>query len=162
MSLLMTAGTLSADTFDINVNFGGGVTGTGSFNTNGTCGICIAGDGMTNFTFTVDDDTFTEAAAVAARLTYFPHDNTLDCCLGTLIQPGDARDTLQFMPQVTAGGLLETAIDFFDSEDTTGHHTATATISAVPEPTSLALLAGVIGWVVFDLKRRFRKKSAIH
>jgi hypothetical protein len=32
----------------------------------------------------------------------------------------------------------------------------------VPEPTSLALLAGVIGWVLFDLNCRFRKKSAIH
>jgi len=36
------------------------------------------------------------------------------------------------------------------------------TPASVPEPTSLLLLAGVIGWVVFDLKRRFRKKSAIH
>jgi hypothetical protein len=32
----------------------------------------------------------------------------------------------------------------------------------VPEPTSVFLLAGVIVWVVFDLKRRFRKKSATH
>jgi len=36
------------------------------------------------------------------------------------------------------------------------------TITPVPEPTSLLLLAGVIGWVVFDLKRRVGKKSVIH
>jgi hypothetical protein len=36
------------------------------------------------------------------------------------------------------------------------------TTSPVPEPSSLILLAGVIGWVLFDLKRRFSKKSVIH
>jgi hypothetical protein len=35
-------------------------------------------------------------------------------------------------------------------------------IAPVPEPTSLVLLAGVIGSLVFGLTRRFRKKSAIH
>jgi hypothetical protein len=57
MLLLMTAGTLPADTFDINVNLFG-FTGTGSFNTDGTCDPCVAGSELTNFTFTVDDDTF--------------------------------------------------------------------------------------------------------
>jgi hypothetical protein len=32
----------------------------------------------------------------------------------------------------------------------------------VPEPSSLVLLAGGIGWLVFDLTRTFGKKSAIH
>jgi hypothetical protein len=67
MLLLLTAGSLSADTVAINVNFGGGFTGTGSFNTNGTCVVCFAGveDQLTNFVFTVDDDTFNEADAIA-------------------------------------------------------------------------------------------------
>jgi hypothetical protein len=32
----------------------------------------------------------------------------------------------------------------------------------VPEPTSLVLLAGIIGYVLFDLRRRFSTKSVIH
>jgi hypothetical protein len=77
MLLLMTAGNLSADTFNINVNFGGGFTGTGSFNTDGICGTCVAGTTLTNFTFTVDEDTFTEGDAVAGRLEYFRNTDTL-------------------------------------------------------------------------------------
>jgi len=38
----------------------------------------------------------------------------------------------------------------------------TGSITPVPEPTSLVLLAGVIGSLVFGLTRRFGKKSAIH
>jgi hypothetical protein len=59
-----------------------------------------------------------------------------------------------------------TVIVFTDNDDTGGVHQATGTVSAapaaVPEPTSLALFTGVIGWVAFSLKRRFGKKSAIH
>jgi hypothetical protein len=35
-------------------------------------------------------------------------------------------------------------------------------ITPAPEPSSLLLLAGGIGWLVFGLTRRFGKKSAIH
>jgi len=79
MSLLMTAGTLSADTFAINVNFGGGLTGSGSFNTDGTCVDCAAGTGqqLTNFVFTVGDDMFNEAEAVAAGFVFIRSEDLL-------------------------------------------------------------------------------------
>jgi len=35
-------------------------------------------------------------------------------------------------------------------------------ITPVPEPSSLVLSTGGIGWLVFGLTRRFRKKSALH
>ena len=37
----------------------------------------------------------------------------------------------------------------------------TGTITPVPEPSSLVPLVGCLGWLVFGLARRFRKKSAI-
>jgi hypothetical protein len=55
-----------------------------------------------------------------------------------------------------------TAADFAVSQYSINTLSLATAPSAVPEPTSLVLLAGVIGWVVFDLKRRFRKKSAIN
>jgi len=156
MLLMMTAGTLSADTFDINVNFGAGITGTGSFNTDGTCDPCTAGAGMTNFTFTVDDDTFTEAEGQAVGLMYERIFNTL--FNSAFIVGGDnPGDMLRFQPFG-----FSTLINFVDADDAPASATATAKVSAVPEPTSLVLLAGVVAWVLFDLKRRFRKKSVIH
>jgi len=73
---------------------------------------------------------------------------------------GDAAgDLLQFIPSTATGAL----IIFVDKNDaSTSGGSGVGTVSAVPEPTSLVLLAGVIGWVVFDLKRRVGKKSAIH
>jgi len=52
-------------------------------------------------------------------------------------------------------------IIFVDADDAPASVQALATIAPVPEPTSLALLGGVIAWVVFDLKRRLGKKSVI-
>jgi hypothetical protein len=95
MWLLMTAGTLSADTFDINVTFPGGFTGSGSFNTDGFCTIC-GGPALTNFVSTVDDDTFTAAEAAAGALTYARNLNQLN---SATISGGDhAGDTLEFIP----------------------------------------------------------------
>lgn len=60
--LLVSASAARADTYNITATFFfGGGTGTGSFQTNGCEPVClgaIAGD-ITNFTFTIDDDTFT-------------------------------------------------------------------------------------------------------
>ena len=48
------------------------------------------------------------------------------------------------------------SFDLIDTDDPGPTTIGTGTVSAVPEPTSLLLLAGVIGLVT----QRFRKKSA--
>jgi hypothetical protein len=152
--ILLAPAIAQADTFDINVNFGGGFTGSGSFNTDGMCNICPVGGGMlTNFTFTVDDDTFNEASAVGSGLAYNRSLNELGST-GGLHGADNVLDSLSFNFDRTA--------TFRDSDDPPTSATAIVTITAVPEPSSLVLLAGVIGWLVFGLPRRFRKKSAIH
>jgi len=158
--LLMTAGTLSADTFDINVDFGGGLTGTGSFNTDGTCDVCFAGTTLTNFTFTVDDDTLTEAQAEAGFLLYNRSVNTI----GFSLSQGGDNPSDEFGFSGATNGINATFVDTDDSQPVSldGTGTISAAPAPVPEPTSLLLFAGVIGWVVFDLKRRFVKKSAIN
>jgi hypothetical protein len=158
MSLIFLSPAMSrADTFEINVDFGGGIKGTGSFNTDGSCDPCFAGalQQLDNFVFTVGDDTFTEDEALLNGLLFHRAGNTLESA-GTFLGGDSGGDQLGFSP----GPPGTTDIQFIDEDTTVG--AAAGTISAVPEPTSLALLAGVIAWVVFDLKRRFRKKSVIH
>jgi len=76
--ILLSPALVRADTFFISVDFGNGFTGTGSFSTNGTCDPCQAVIAqLINFTFTVDDDTFTEGGAVVADLVYRRSLNTL-------------------------------------------------------------------------------------
>jgi hypothetical protein len=146
MLLLMTAGTLPADTFDINVNFGGGITGTGSFNTNGTCDPCAAGSTLTNFTFTVDDDTFTEADANAGALDYIRASNTLVSL--EFVHGGD--NTADFVTfDSYAPGFFK--ISFSDDEGTA---TAIGTISAVPEPWSIVLFITALAVTVFTARRK--------
>ena len=150
MLLLMTAGTLSADTFNINVDFGGGLTGSGSFNTDGTCDPCTAGAGqqLTNFTFTVDDDTLNEAEAVANALEYHRAANTLTAH-GGLLGGDQAPDRLDFFP----GTPGTTGILFVDVDDApTGEVSATGTISAVPEPGSVVLLVTALAVAVFTAR----------
>jgi hypothetical protein len=96
MLLIMTAGTLSADTFNISVDFGGGFTGTGSFNTDMICNLCVASAGtLTDFTFTVGDDTFDQAAAVRGFLTYIRSRNML---ANEAFGSDDARTSLYSTP----------------------------------------------------------------
>jgi hypothetical protein len=158
MLLIMTAGTLSADTFAISVNLFG-FMGTGSFNTDGTCDPCVAGSELTNFTFTVDDDTFDEAAAVMGGLVYIRSGDTLLSAPLALAGGDNAGDFLLFDNPNVAG---KTIIGFADADDPPNSIYALGTITPVPEPSSLVLLAGGIGWLVFGLTRRFGKKSAIH
>ena len=85
-SLILSSPAIArADTIGISVDFGNGFTGTGSFNTDGTCDPCIAGFTLFNFTFTVgdenddtfNDDMFTEAEAIPADLVYDRTFNTI-------------------------------------------------------------------------------------
>jgi hypothetical protein len=149
MSLIFLAPAIArADTFAINVTFQGGVTGTGSFNTDGTCPVCDAGSTLTNFTFTVGDDTFNEAAAEAGGLAFGRSINFL--ASGPITGVDSGLDSLKF-----AGSVIT-----FEDADDGGFQEllGTGTISAVPEPTSLLLLAGVIACLTWGL----RKRSAIH
>jgi hypothetical protein len=161
MSLILLAPAIAgADTFDINVDFGGGLTGTGSFNTDGTCNVCLAGTTLTNFTFTVDDDTLTEAQAEAGFLLYNRSVNTL----GFSLSQGGDNPSDEFGFSGATNGINATFVDTDDSQPVSldGAGTISAAPAAVPEPTSVLLLAGVIGCLAFDLKRRLRKKSVIH
>jgi len=167
MSLIMTAGPLPADTIGISVDFGNGLTGTGSFNTDGTCDPCTLFNGqVTNFTFTVgdenddtfNDDTFTQAELVhTLPPTNFAYDRTFNT-----ISSGNIVTNRQDFPDVLIFRSFPTFITFEDFDDAHGNGTVTGfeIISVLPEPSSLVLLAG--GWLVFGLKWRFRKKSAIH
>jgi hypothetical protein len=159
MSLILLSPAIArADLFDINVTFPGGVTGSGSFNTDGTCLTCLANTGqLSNFVFTIDDDTFTNAEAVAAGMVYYRLLNTLGA---ETFGGGDVvGDTIKFGTTSTPGTTL---VSFVDTDDPPGSVAAVGTVSAVPEPTSLVLLAGVIGSLVFGLTRRFGKKAATH
>jgi hypothetical protein len=150
--ILLSPALMRADTIAINVDFGGGFTGTGSFNTDGTCDPCIAGTSLTNFTFTVDDDTFNELGAVTGALEYLRTANTLLSSTSTDISPGDnAEDVLRFLP-IGIEGLTD--ITFHDSDETPASVEAIGTIALVPEPSSLVLLAGGIGLLVIGLTRR--------
>jgi len=55
------------------------------------------------------------------------------------------------------GGLINSGLD-----GRLDYSIISGSITPAPEPSSLVLLAGGIGLLVFRLKRRFRKKSAIH
>jgi hypothetical protein len=59
------------------------------------------------------------------------------------------------------GGTLAAGGPGFGGDSSDNYQIVSGTIAPVPEPTSLVLLAGVISWVVFDLKRRLAKKTAI-
>jgi hypothetical protein len=89
-------------------------------------------------------------------LVYMRSLNTL---LSAPLRGGDnAGDLLLFANPNVAG---KTIIAFADADDPPPSISAIGTISPVPEPSSLALLAGGLGSLVFG-RRRFGKKSAIH
>ena len=164
--ILLSSAIARADTIDINVTFPffpDSITGSGSFNTDGICDPCsvLAGT-LTNFVFTVDDDTFTAPIGGFGTLIF---DRSRFTLMSSFFPGGDNgngpdADTLGFSPAGITPGF--TFISFFDNDDPPASERAiTGTITLVPEPKpSLVLLAG--GWLVFGLTRRFRKRSAIH
>ncbi|HKE22056.1 MAG TPA: hypothetical protein VKB88_06670 [Bryobacteraceae bacterium] len=157
MSLILLSPAIArADTIDINVIFPGGFTGTGSFNTNGTCDPCQTLFGtLTNFTFTVDDDTFTQAEVALDYLIFYRSGTTL---MSGHFPGGDDgngpdADTLGFFPIGVTPGF--TFIDYHDNDEGPISVTGTGTVTVVPEPKpSFVLLAGCIGLLVFGLTRR--------
>jgi len=152
MSLILLAPAIArADMFEISATFNpGGLKGIGSFQTNGTCIICMSEGTLTNFTFTVDDDTFTESSTSAIVF-----DRALNIFLELgLIGADDPTDNLGF-----PGGVVNN-LDLLDED---GNLLSTPyTVTPAPEPSSPVFLAGGIGLLVFGLTRRFAKKSATH
>jgi len=167
MSLILLAPAIArADVFYVSgtaLNFSGGKLGS-----------CAAGascpfSGM----FTVDTTTGTvESTGLDVTLPGLPDFDTLFFSgaassnaweIGATNSAGDSL-SLAFITAPTPASLVGFTEGSIVGGGDEGHNyiiNSGGSIAPVPEPTSLVLLAGVIGWVV-GMKRRVRQKSAIH
>ncbi len=122
-----------ADNIRIEATYTGGVHGVGSFTTNGICLVCTEVSGLSNFTFSVLDATFSDADALIGNFTFtrqtlfvqslFMKDSlTGDSINFTPIQPG---------PGTFSSVWIDSGLPKFSNS---------GTVTEVPEPSSLILL----------------------
>jgi hypothetical protein len=69
--LTISESVLRADMIEMTATFTGGILGTGSFSTDGSCVVCTDGSGLSNFSFSVLDASFNDADALSGDFTFF-------------------------------------------------------------------------------------------
>jgi hypothetical protein len=125
---------LRADIIRMTATFTGGILGTGSFSTDGSCVVCTDGSGLSSFSFSVLDASFNDADAFAGGFTFF---RQLGKISSHTMPDGLTGDHIVF----NATGFKTFSALWFDLDggalpksSNNGH------LAEVPEPSSLFLL----------------------
>jgi hypothetical protein len=149
----LVAGSVSsayADAIKIEAIFTGGVHGVGSFTTDGICLACTEVSGLSNFTFSVLDASFDDAAALIGNFTFtrktlfvqslFMKDSLSgDSINFTPIQPG---------PGTFSSVWIDSGLPKFSNN---------GTVTPVPEPSSL-----ILPFTLLAITSKWRGRSLRH
>jgi hypothetical protein len=142
LAMVAATGTARADLFNITATIGG-LTGTGSFQTNGVCALCISGTTLTNFSFTIDDDTF-----IGGLDDFIQFNRPLNSLGGSVIFGADLSVDFLFFG--------ETFVQLADpSVLPSGTYTITpAAVTSTPEPSAFILFGTVLGVLTWRIRKR--------
>jgi hypothetical protein len=139
---------LRADIIRMTATFTGGILGTGSFSTDGSCVVCTDGSGLSSFSFSVLDASFNDADALAGGFTFF---SQLGKISSHTMPDGLTGDHIVF----NATGFKTFSALWFDIDGgSLPKSSNNGQLTAVPEPTSLFLF--ILPFTALAITARWR------
>ena len=153
--LTISESVLQADIIGMTATFTGGILGTGSFNTDGSCVVCTEGSGLSNFSFSALDASFNDANALAGGFTFF---SQLGKISSKTMPDGLTGDHIVF----NGTGFNTFSALLFDVDGgPLPRSSNNGQLTAIPEPNSIILLFAALAITARWRGHRWRRRCLI-